>query len=284
MSQLNPRQSGYDLRPSASFFGAEVGDLDDLYPGVVACCGVFCDHFGSRSPGGRFFARQMRYCSSDPWTRNELGYSANGIIDVGDLNVFPLEPTRLGEVLREQSRRIIETGARLFIANGGFGLSAALGAGIADALPEKKLHVVRVSRCSDRKPVDADAPLAVPRQQAASRIIEVLEGGEDAYTWFPSCRAATIEDDLEAISNPCFLSIDADILDPVYGNTGSYRGISGDRPEDVIKLIERFRGTQVVAAEMTGHLPSFELHGRLETAFSVAICASIVDMLREARR
>ncbi|MCP4193817.1 MAG: hypothetical protein GY768_24680 [Planctomycetaceae bacterium] len=112
----------------------------------------------------------------------------------------------------------------------------------------------------------------------------MLEGREDAYTWFPSCRAATIEDDLEAPGNPCFLSIDADILDPIYGNSGSYRGISGDRPEDVIKLIDRFRGTQVVAAEMTGHLPSFELHGRLVTAFSVAICASIVDMLREAPR
>ena len=284
MSQLSQPQSGYDLRPSASFFGAEVGDLEDLHPGVVACCGVFCDHFGSRSPGGRFFARQLRYCSSDPWTRNELGYTANGIIDVGDLNVYPLEPTRLGEVLREQTHRVIETGARLFIANGGFGLTAALVAGIADAVPEKKLHVVRVSRCSDRTPVDADAPLAVPRRQAASRIIEVLEGREDAYTWFPSCRAPTIEDDLEALGNPCFLSIDADILDPVYGNSGSYRGISGDRPEDVIKLIDRFRGKQVVAAEMTGHLPGFELHGRLVTEFSVAICASIVDLLREVPR
>ena len=272
------------MRPSASFFGAEVGDLEDLHPGVVACCGVFCDHFGSRSPGGRFFARQLRYCSSDPWTRNELGYTANGIVDVGDLNVYPLEPTRLGEVLREQTRRVIETGARLFIANGGFGLTAALVAGIADAVPEKKLHVVRVSRCSDRKPVDADAPLAVSRRQAASRIIEVLEGREDAYTWFPSCRAPTIDVDLEAIGNPCFLSIDADILNPVYGNSGSYRGISGDRPWDVIKLIDRFRGTGVVAAEMTGHLPSFELHGRSVTEFSVAICASIVDMLRVAPR
>ena len=110
MTQLSQRQSGYDLRPCPSFFGAEMGDLEDLHPGVVACSGVFCDHFGSRSPGGRFFARQLRYCSSDPWTRNKLGYTANGIIDVGDLNVFPLEPTRLGEVLREQTRRVIETG------------------------------------------------------------------------------------------------------------------------------------------------------------------------------
>ncbi len=284
MSQLTQQQSGYDLRPSASFFGAEVGDLEDLHPGLVACCGVFCDHYGSSNPGGRFFARQLRYCSSDPWTRNALGYTAIGIIDVGDLNVYPLEPARLGEVLREQTHRVIETGARLFIANGGFGLTAALVAGVADAVPEKKLHVVRVSRCSDLKPVDTDAPLAVPRRQAASRIIEVLDGREDAYTWFPSCRAPTIEDEFEALDYPCFLSIDADILDPVYGNPGSYRGISGDRPEDVIKLIDRFRGKQFVAAEMTGHLPSFELHGRRVTEFSVAICASIVDMLREVPR
>jgi agmatinase len=284
MTQLSQQQSGFDLRPSASFFGAEVGDLEDLHAGVVACCGVFCDHYGSSSPGGRFFARQMRYCSSDPWTRNKLGYGVNGIVDVGDLNVYPLEATRLGEVLREQTHRIIETGARIFIANGGFGVTAALVAGIADAIPEKKLHVVRVSRCSDQKPVGANAPLAVPRRQAASRIIEVLEGREDAYTWFPSCRALATDVDLEALGKPIFLSIDADILDPIYGDTGSYRGISGDRPEDVIKLVDRFRGLQVVGAEMTGHLPSFELHGRQETEFSVAICASIVDMLREVPR
>ena len=284
MSQLTQPPSGFDLRPCASFFGAKVGDLQDLHPGVVACCGIFCDHFGSRDPGGRFFARQIRYCSSDPWTRSKLGYSPDDIIDIGDLNVYPLEPTRLGEVLREQTRRVIETGALLFAANGGFGVTAALVAGIADALPGKKLHVFRVSRSSDRKPVEVDAPLAVPRLQAASRIIEVLEDREDAYSWYPSCRAATIEDGLETVGNPCFLSIDADLLDPVYGNSGSYRGISGDRPENVIKLIDRFRGKQVVAAEMTGHLPSFELHGRLETEFSVAICASIVDLLRESSK
>ena len=44
MSQLSQPQAGVDLRPAASFFAAELGDLDDLHAGVVACCGVFCDH------------------------------------------------------------------------------------------------------------------------------------------------------------------------------------------------------------------------------------------------
>ena len=284
MTQLGQKISGIDLRPVASFFGAEVGDIEDLHPGMVACCGVFCDHFGNREPGGRFFARQMRYCSSDPWTRNELGYSQKNIIDLGDLNVYPLEPQRLGEVLREQVRRVVETGARLFIANGGFGVTPALVAGIADAVVEKQLHVVRVSRRPNRIPVDSKSPLAVPRGQAASRIVQVLEGGEDAYTWLPSCRATEIDVHLQAVGNPCFLSIDADVLNPVYSDTGSYQGISGDRPLDLINLIDRLRGTQVVAAEMTGHLPSFELHGRSVTEFSVAICASVVELLRKELR
>ena len=274
------------LRPPATFFGAEVGDLANLRPGKVACCGVFCDHFGASVPGGRFFARQLRYCSSDPWTRNELSLNAENVIDVGDLNVYPLEQTRLGLVLREQVGQIADTGARPFIASGGYGLTPAIVAGISDAIDSsaqdpRPLEVIRVSRFHGRDDADPNGPLVVPRSQASRRLIQILGGQERSLHWFTSARAVISGGHLPSALGPCFLSVDADILAPIYGDTGSYRGLQGDRPDDVRKMAAFLEGRQIVGIEMTGHLPNFELHGRALTNFIVAICASFLELLRE---
>lgn len=286
---MDPQPTDSYLRPPATFFGAEVGDLANLRPGKVACCGVFCDHFGASVPGGRFFARQLRYCSSDPWTRNELSLNADNVVDVGDLNVYPLEPTRLGLVLREQVGQIAGTGARPFIASGGYGLTPAIVAGISDAMgssgkDSKPLEVIRVSRFCDRDDADPNGSLVVPRSQASRRLIQVLGGQERSLHWFTSGKAVTSSGHLPSALGPCFLSVDADILAPTYGDTGSYRGFGGDGPDDVRKMAAFLEGRQIVGIEMTGHLPNFELHGRALTNFIVAICASFLDLLREPSR
>ncbi len=282
--QLANQQSERVLRSQATFFGAEVGDLADLGSDKVACCGIFCDHFGSGEPGGRFFARQLRYCSSDAWTRSALSIDADNIVDVGDLNVYPLEPVRLGDVLREQVGQIVKTGARPFIASGGYGLTPAIIAGVSDAVDSSELEVIRLSRFRDRDDADPDGPLVVPRSEASSRLVHVLEGREQSLQWFPNCGAVLHDGGHSSDKGPCFLSVDADILAPIYGDAGNYGGLGGDRPGDAQGLADHFRGRQIVGVEMTGHLPSFELHGRALTNFTVAICASLVDMLRGVRQ
>jgi hypothetical protein len=281
---LENQQSENVLRPQATFFGAEVGDLADIGSDKVACCGIFCDHLGSGEPGGRFFARQLRYCSSDAWTRNALSIDADNIVDVGDLNVYPLEPVRLGDVLRDQIGQIVRTGARPFIASGGYGLSPAIVAGLSDAIGSRNLDVIRVSRFRDRDDADPDGPLVVPRSQASSRIVHVLSGREQSLHWFPSSKAVKLDKGAASDIGQCFLSVDADILNPIYGDTGCYGGLGGDRPDDIKGLADQLRGRQIVGVEMTGHLPSFELHGRAVTNFTVAVCASLVDMLRGERQ
>lgn len=287
VARVDNQTPDYGLRPPATFFGAEVGDLADLRAGKVACCGVFCDHLGSGVAGGRFFARQLRYCSSDPWTQNELSMSADNVLDVGDLNVYPLEPDRLGEVLREQVGRIVRTGARPFIASGGYGLTPAMVAGVSDALgssamASSNLQVIRLSRFRDRDDVDSEGPLVAPRSQASSRLIEVLGGQEQSLHWFSSSKDVMGDGGLPSALGPCFLSVDADILDPIYGDTGSYRGMGGDCPDDVTKMASYLQARQIIGVEMTGHLPSFELHGRASTNVMVAIGASFIDLLRES--
>jgi arginase family enzyme len=282
--QLPNQQSECLLRPAATFFGAEVGDLADLGSDKVAFCGIFCDHFGSGVPGGRFFARQLRYCSSDPWTRNALSIFSDNIVDIGDLNVYPLEPIQLGDALRDQVGQIVQTGARPFIASGGYGLSPAIVGGVSDAIGSRDLEVIRISRFRDRDEADNESPLVVPRSQASSRLIQVLDGQENSLQWFSNCEAVLQEPGVLSGNRPCFLSVDADILDPVYSDTGNYRGIGGDRPDDVRSMVDHLRERKIVGAEMTGHLPSFDLHGRAVTNFTVAICASIVNLLRDEPR
>ena len=65
MSFSNPDEAAVlHPRPASSFFGAPVGDIEDLQPGSIAAIGVYCDHFCAGNPGGRFAARQMRYTST----------------------------------------------------------------------------------------------------------------------------------------------------------------------------------------------------------------------------
>jgi agmatinase len=71
-----------------SFFGAPIGDIEDLSEKKIAVAGLFCDHFSQGEPGARYAARQLRYAST-PLLANGLKISTpSNIIDVGELNGF----------------------------------------------------------------------------------------------------------------------------------------------------------------------------------------------------
>jgi arginase family enzyme len=106
--------------PIPSFLGVPVGDLEDLVPDQVAIAGYFCDNLDRPVAGQRYLARQLRYAS-------QPGNAPANAIDLGDVNVFPLEPdTQLSAVV-SQCEAVLETGARMVLVGGDSSGLKALG-------------------------------------------------------------------------------------------------------------------------------------------------------------
>jgi arginase family enzyme len=108
----------FDMIPS--FLGVPVGDLEDLVPGQVAIAGYFCDNLNRPAAGQRYLARQLRYAS------RPAKASANAI-DLGDVNVFPLEQDKHFSAVISQCEAVLETGARMVLVGGDSSGVKALG-------------------------------------------------------------------------------------------------------------------------------------------------------------
>ena len=102
-------QIQFDTIPS--FLGVPVGDLEDLVPGQVAMAGYFCDNLDRPAAGQRYLARQLRYAS-----RAENAHAH--AIDLGDVNVFPLEADKHFSAVISQCEAVLETGARMVLVGG----------------------------------------------------------------------------------------------------------------------------------------------------------------------
>ncbi len=102
-------QIQFDAIPS--FLGATVGDLEDIVPGQVALAGYFCDNLDRPAPEQRYLARQLRYASRP-------GMAPANAIDLGDVNVFPLEPAKHFSAVQSQCAAVLKTGARMVLIGG----------------------------------------------------------------------------------------------------------------------------------------------------------------------
>ncbi|MGB1390733.1 MAG: arginase family protein [Paracoccaceae bacterium] len=108
----------FDTIPS--FLGVSIGDLEDLVPGQVAIAGYFCDNLDRPVAGQRYLARQLRYASRP-------GTTPANAIDLGDVNVFPLEPDKHFPAVASQCAAVLETGARIVLVGGDSSGLKALG-------------------------------------------------------------------------------------------------------------------------------------------------------------
>ena len=111
-------QIQFDMIPS--FMGAPVGDLEDLVPGQIAMAGYYCDNLARPAAGQRYLARQLRYAS-------QPGIASGNAIDLGDVNVFPLEPEKHFSAVISQCEAVLETGARMVLVGGDSSGLKALG-------------------------------------------------------------------------------------------------------------------------------------------------------------
>ncbi|MFM8801714.1 MAG: arginase family protein [Tagaea sp.] len=108
-----------------SFLGARIADIERIGPSDIALVGLFLDHGGRAGFGARFSARQIRYA----WAETAVLLPPDTLarcVDLGDLNVFPLEPERQEAAFRRQIGAIAKTGAIPVIV-GGRPLEAPLG-------------------------------------------------------------------------------------------------------------------------------------------------------------
>lgn len=117
-------------RGHASLLGAPVGDLEDLAPGDVGLVGLFMDHGDTAGFGARFAARQIRYTSRPAYgmapSPGAPIVRRGRLFDLGDLNVFPLEPARHREALERQFVALLGTGARFIVVGGSMRLEAIM--------------------------------------------------------------------------------------------------------------------------------------------------------------
>jgi hypothetical protein len=110
------------LRGVPSFLGAPIADLEDVRSGDLCMVGLFYDHDAPEQFGGRFAARQIRYASyAGMGGRGSSGADVSTgprAFDLGDLNVFALEPERHRAALVDQIAAILNAGGRPIIVGG----------------------------------------------------------------------------------------------------------------------------------------------------------------------
>ena len=151
-------QIQFDTIPS--FLGVPVGDLEDLVPGQVAIAGYFCDNLDRPAAGQRYLARQLRYAS-------QPGMSSADTIDLGDVNVFPLEPDKHFSAVISQCAAVLETGARMVLAGGDSSGLKALGTAAQKVTGEDVPVVSATVGITDNLPKTQPIILSVDLQELA---------------------------------------------------------------------------------------------------------------------
>ncbi len=298
------QEGALPLRPAATFFGAPTGDIEDLGDGKVAVAGVYCDHFSAGAPGGRYAARQIRYTSAP--AAQAVTSSIDDVIDLGDFNVFPLEPARTEAVLAEQCEKVMASGARLLSLGGDYSVSPALLKGIA-AARDGSIGLIRISSRLDLSQQDAAETEGPTRPATTARMANIVAGGLSNIAFLGTRGPSTIEEvrrtsaskvipaaglaheitqsmsELRAWMSRAetfYLSLDADVLAARYGST-ALRGASGGLTKDqILNVLAALEGMPFVAAELTGHLPNLDVAGRATTSAFAEIAFKLVELLR----
>lgn len=297
----------FSMQPVPSFFGASIGDIEDLSEGKTAVTGIYCDHFSGGEPGGRYAARQLRYASLPSLAHEPITPPPGNIIDVGDLNVFPTEPSKTMSILEEQSRRIHLAGAKLLALGGDFSVTPALVSGQLQAAADRSLQIVRISRRLDAAtiPDPHKTPLA---RACATRQLGELCGGANSIillgvsdvtaleefeyvsgALLRSTRQLTTVTGLAdqivaglADSNVAFyLSVDIDVLAwPSIGTNSPYLG-TGLTPKQLIALIDALGELPITAADVTGFIPDLDVSGSSASATVARISRCVLEAMSE---
>ena len=295
------------FRPVPSMLSARAGDLPDIGPGSIALAGVFCDHFGSGAPGGRFSARQVRYAQ---WPA--LGASSNSsqdLVDVGDLNVYPLDARKTAESLLRQAHAIRDTGAKCLFVSGDYSNTPPLFSGSMVAVPQGRRGFIRISRSADMcAPVSS--ALLQPRSCATQAIagelpalnpwlllltsssqpeqdMQALRGCMDHVIDLTDTggeSGSRFQAAVDSMAEKCdavFLSVDVDALSSGFVGSSRARCYEGIELDALSRIIARIAALPLVAGDLTGFVPALGATERQGSAVVSSLLEAMVKAIQK---
>ncbi|WP_443641029.1 arginase family protein [Candidatus Njordibacter sp. Uisw_039] len=291
-----------------SFFGAPIGDIEDLSEGKIAVAGLFCDHFSAGEPGARYAARQLRYASLPVLTHRPNIAPANNIIDVGELNIFPIEPQKTLSILKEQSFRIHQTGAKLLTLGGDYSLIPALVSGQLQARPDRDLKIIRISRNLDAAEIPNPQKKPLSRSCATRQLGEHCGGSKsitllgvsdsnpleefeylaDSFVRSAHQLSTSLSGLTEQLLNGLpdknvsfYLSVDIDVLAlPSIRSNSAYTG-TGLTPKQLTSLILELGKLPIIGADVTGYIPDLDISGSSASVTVAEIVRSVIETMSQ---
>ena len=292
-----------------TFMRSRQGDVEDLEEGIVAIAGVSYDTSCTSKIGARYAPRAIRVVSSS-WssfpgvsvvinTAQRITVPEHDklrIVDVGDLNVYPVDWEKTHASLRDSMGQIARVGAFPVILGGDHFITYPLVQGFGDAVADrggrgKKIGYIQLSSqldLGDEDPVWG----RVWRGATARRIIDT--GAVDArnMVWMGTngyvreeqwalarelgLNILTLDDirregittitrrAADIAGDGCdsiYLSVDVDVLDGGYMSMTGAPSFDGMRNVDLLKAIDVLRRTKIGAMDLVGVNPTVDMVG-----------------------
>ena len=288
-----------------TFMRAPQGDVEDLGEGMVAVAGVSYDLLCTSRIGARFAPWAIRESSSyyaGQLDRGEMVEITTGqrmkapeearVIDVGDLNVYPVDWEQTAESLRRSMYQIPSTGVLPIVFGGDHFITYPLVEGFRDAVTETRGGQIGYIQFSSQLDLGESDPVwgDVWRGATARRILDGGTVDPRNMAWVGTNGYAT-PDELELVHelglsvftledvrrdgivsvahqaaevagrgcDAVYLSVDFDVLDGGYvAGTGnmSFDGLSNVQ---LLKAIDVLRRTKVATLDVVGLNPLIEI-------------------------
>ncbi|MCH9037599.1 MAG: agmatinase family protein [Chloroflexi bacterium] len=288
-----------------TFLGLPEGDVEHLKEGMVAIAGVSYDLSCTSRIGARYGPRAIRDSSryyTGAFERSDLVEITTGgrmkmssrlkILDLGDLNVYPLDWPRSEASLRDSMYQMALTGATPVILGGDHFITYPLVQGYADAIKERSGRSIGYIQFSSRLDLGDEDPVwgRVWRGATARRILDsgavppsnmvwvgvngylpsedwemAQERGLSVFT-LKDVRERGIlevaEQAAEIAGEGCqaiYVSVDFDVLDGAYVPTTGSTGFDGLTNVELLKVMDLFQRTKVGALDLTGLNPTVNM-------------------------
>ena len=298
---LVPRIPGIE-----TFMNLPEGDVEDLKEGMAAIAGVSYDLSCTSRIGSRFAPRTIRYTSQyyggkfhgggevvEITTGDHIkGSDRTKFLDLGDLNVFPLDWPRTEASLRQSMLEIAVTGARPIILGGDHFITYPLTQGYRDAITQRTGRKIGYIQFSSQLDLGDEDPVwgKVWRGSTARRILDSqtvdssnmvwvgVNGYQRAEDWdlahelelsvftLDDVRKLgileVVERAAEIAGEGCqsiYVSIDFDVLDGgLVSATGSPR-LDGITNTELLRSMDLLRRTKADALDIVGMNPTVNM-------------------------
>ena len=289
-----------------TFMNLPEGDVEDLKEGMAAIAGVSYDLSCTSRIGSRYAPRAIRYTSQyyggkfhrggevvEITTGDHIkGSDRMKFLDLGDLNVFPLDWPRTEASLRQSMLEIASTGARPIILGGDHFITYPLTQGYGDAIAERTGRKIGYIQFSSQLDLGDEDPVweKVWRGSTARRILDsqAVDSGNMVWVGVNGYQRAedwalaheldlsvftldevrklgileVVERAAEIAGEGCqsiYVSVDFDVLDGgLVSATGSPR-LDGISNTELLKSMDLLRRTKAGALDIVGMNPTVNM-------------------------